>query len=211
MANIIKWLLPKEKKAFEMIAKQSENAVECAKELKSFVDKFLELERHERKSNYQTIKNIENKADELTKELIGRLNKISSHEKEDIKRIILLLDDMIDSMDSAAHRFVIFSIERKDPYITKMTNAVHEIVNELHKSLAELKNLKSIKEHSAKIHNLEKQVDGIYHEALTELFHFYKSPVDIMKIKEIYEFLEKTADKCKSVMNAIENLAPGRP
>ena len=66
--------------------------------------------------------------------------------------------------------------------------------------------MKHIKEHYLKVRNLEEEADGVYNDALSELFHFYKNPVDIIKYKEIYGILEEIIDKCKEVANLVEDV-----
>lgn len=61
MKKIIRWLVPKEEKFFEMLAEESENALESAKQLKNFVDNYSKFERSERKSKAKSIKNIKQK------------------------------------------------------------------------------------------------------------------------------------------------------
>lgn len=212
MANIIRWLVPKEKKLFEMLAEQSENVLEGAKELKNFVDNYEKFERSERKSKANAIKTIEHKNDEITHRIIERLNKafITSIDKEYIRQIAILLDDVIDLINAAALRFVLLSIERIDDYIVKLVGIIHSAAIELNKTVLDFKKTKNIKEHCAKIRSLENEADNVYHEALSELFHFYRNSIDIIKYKEIYELLEEITDKCKDAANVIESAAAKR-
>lgn len=109
MTNIMHWLVPKEEKFFEMLAEQSENAFEGAKELKNFVNNYDKFERNERKSKAQIIKTIEHKGDEITHKIIERLDKtfITPIDKEDIHQMAVLLDDVIDLINAVALRLVV--------------------------------------------------------------------------------------------------------
>ena len=208
MKKIIRWLFSKEEKFFEMLKEQAENTLEGAKELKSLINNYDKLERNERKSKAQIIKNIEHKGDEITHKIIDKLNKtfITPIDKEDIHQMAVLLDDVIDLINAVAIRFIILGIERIDEYITKLVDIIYNAVSELSKSVSDLKNLKDMKEHYAKIHNFENEADDVYHEALSELFHFYKNSIDIIKYKEIYELLESITDKCEDVVHVVENI-----
>ena len=212
MANIMRWLVPKEEKFFEMLAEQAENALEGAKELKNFVNNYDKFERTERKSKAQLIKTIEHKGDEITRKIIEKLNKtfIAPIDKEDIRQMAVLLDDVIDLINAVAIRFVLLGIERIDEHITKLADIILSAVSELNKSVLDLKKLKDIKEHYVKIHSLENEADDIYHEALSELFHFYKNSIDIIKYREIYELLEEITDKCEDVAHVIESIVVKR-
>ena len=208
MANIMHWLVPKEEKFFEMLTEQSENALEGAKELKNFVHSYSKFERSERKSKAQVIKNIEHKGDEITHKIIESLNRtfITPIDKEDIHEMAVLLDDVIDLINAVALRFVLLGVERIDGYILKLVDVILSSVAEVNKSIFDLRKLKDMREHYIRIHSLENEADEIYHEALSELFHFYKNSIDIIKYKEIYELLEKITDKCEEVTHVIESI-----
>ena len=206
MKKIMHWLVPKEEKFFDMLTEQSENALEGAKELKIFVNNYSKFERSDRKTKAHAIKTIEHKGDELTHHIIEKLNKsfITPIDKEDIHEMAVLLDDITDLINAVSLRFVLLGIERIDDYITKLVDIIANAVAEVNKNIADLRNLKHVKEHYIKIHSLENEADDVYHEALSELFHFYKNSIDIIKYKEIYELLEEIMDKCEEVTNVIE-------
>ncbi|MBI2656768.1 DUF47 domain-containing protein [Candidatus Woesearchaeota archaeon] len=208
MPNIMHWLVPKEEKFFEMLTEQSENALEGAKELRAFVNDYSKFERSERKSKAHVIKSIEHKGDEITHRIIEKLNKtfITPIDKEDIHQMAVLLDDVIDLINAVALRFVLLGVERIDGHIIKLVDIIHSSVAELNKSIPDLRKLKDMKGHYVKIHSLENEADDVYHEALSELFHFYKNSIDIIKYKEIYELLESITDKCEDVANVVESI-----
>ncbi|MBI2652252.1 DUF47 domain-containing protein [Candidatus Woesearchaeota archaeon] len=208
MPNIMHWLVPKEEKFFEMLSEQSEYALEIAKELKDFISHYHKLEKSERKSKVQIIKNLEHKGDEVTHRLIEKLDKtfITPIDKEDIHEMAVLLDDIIDLINAVTLRFLILGIERIDSHITKLVDIINNAVSEVHKSITDLRKLKNMKERYVNIHSLENEADDVYYDALSDLFHFYKNSIDIIKYKEIYELLEGVTDKCEDVANVIESI-----
>lgn len=208
MASIMHWLVPKEEKFFEMLAEQSENALEGAKQLKDFVSSYDKLEKGERKAKAQSIKSIENKGDNITHKIIEQLNKtfITPIDKEDIHQMAILLDDMTDLINAVSLRFLLLGIERTDIHINKFAGIILDCATELNKSVLDLRRLKEMNGHYVKIHSLENDADDVFCEALSELFHYYKNSIDIIKYKEIYELLEKTTDKCEEITHVIENI-----
>lgn len=208
MASIMRWLIPKEEKFFDMLSEQAENALEGAKELRSFVSNYDKLEKSERKAKAQSIKAIESKGDEITHRIMEGLNTtfITPIDKEDIHQMAVLLDDVIDLINAVSLRFVLLGVERTDVHINKFADIILACATELNKSIVDLRKLKDMKDHYVKIHSLENEADDVYHEALSELFHYYKNSIDIIKYKEIYELLEKITDKCEEVTHVIENI-----
>lgn len=209
MKKILHWLVPREKEFFELLAAQSSNALEGAKELKIFIDDYDKLERGERKARAYAIKNIENAGDDAVKKIFDRLDKKfrTAIGREGIQHMAVLLDDITDLISDASSKFVILSIERTDTHIVKLAGMAFDAVAEVDKSVLDLKKLKGMGSHCAKIRSLEKAADKVYDEALSELFHFYKNSIDIMKYREIYELLESIADKCKDVANVLDSIA----
>ncbi|MBI2658093.1 DUF47 family protein [Candidatus Woesearchaeota archaeon] len=208
MASIMHWLVPKEEKFFEMLTGQAENILEGAKSLKSFVNNYEKLEKSERKSRVAAIKSLESKGDEITHKIMDSLNTtfITPIDKEDIHQMAVLLDDVIDLINAVALRFVLLGVERTDTHIIKLADIILSCSTELNKSILDLRKLKPMNEHYVKIHSLENEADDVYHEALSELFHFYKNSIDIIKYKELYELLEEITDKCEEVTHVIENI-----
>ena len=202
------WFIPQEGQFFELLARQSENALDAATELKNFVENYEKYSSHERKSKSNSMKEIERKGDEIAHSIMEKLDTtfITPIDKEDIHRMTVLLDDVVDLINSATLRFVLLGIERIDKHIIKLVNIINHSAAELNKSVADLKKLKHVKEHYIKIHSFENEADEVYYEALSELFHFYKNPIDIMKYKEVYELLEGVTDKCKDAANVIESI-----
>lgn len=208
MTNILHWIMPKEEKFFDMLTEQAENVLHGANELRDFVDSYPKLGRSERNSRTKAIKNIEHKGDEITHKVIEGLNKtfVTPIDKEDIHQMTVLLDDVIDLINAVALRLVLLGIERIDNHITKLVGITHSAASELNKSVLDLRKLKNMREHHVRIHSLENEADDVYHEALSELFHFYKNSIDIIKYKEIYELLEEITDKCEDVADIIETI-----
>jgi len=209
MKRMMRWLVPKETEFLEMLAEQSQNILEAAKELKKLLDDYSEIGRGERKARAYAIKKIEQKGDETTKRIFERLNKNfrTFIDKEHIRQMAIILDDIIDLINIAASRFVILSIERIDDNMAKLVDVVNSIASEVNESILGLKKLKNLGEHCRKIRELEKKADNIYQSALSDLFHFYKNSIDIIKNKEIYDFLENTADRCKDLANVLDDIA----
>ena len=209
MKRIMHLFARKRRGFLEMLDEQAGNMSAGAKELKIFIDDFQNLERSERKSRAQSIKSIERKGDEIAREIFERLekNKDAPFEKGDIRQITVILDDILDLVNDAASKFVILSIERIDNNIIKLVDLAVEIINEAKDMVYNFKKIKSVRDNCSKICGLESRMDEGYNEALSELFHFYKNSIDIMKCKEIYGLLEKIADKCKDAANAAESIA----
>jgi uncharacterized protein len=56
------------------------------------------------------------------------------------------------------------------------------------------------------IKKYEHEADGIYRNAIAELFETNNNPIEVIKLKEIYENLEESLDKCQDVADIVEDI-----
>ena len=52
----------------------------------------------------------------------------------------------------------------------------------------------------------EEAADQLVRTAVAGLFQDEKDPIRLIKLKEIYEFLEQTTDYCEDVADALQNV-----
>ena len=208
MKNVLHWIVPKEKKFFELLAEQSENALKGVNELKSFIDSYPNIEKSERKLKAALIKEIERHGDELQNQIIENLDKNlkTPFDREDIRKLTDLLDDIIDLTNTVSSRLITLSIERIDENTQKFADLIVKIAEEVDEGVSDLKKLKDAEEHCKKILKLESEADKLFDNALSDLLHYYKNPVDVIKYKEIYDLLENISNKCKNVSVAINSV-----
>ena len=207
MTNLVNWLLPKEKKFFLMLKDQASNVVEVASEFKNLIDNYNSLSDVKRKELVKKIKEIESKGDNIVHNIIGSLDKafITPIDKEDIHRLSMLLDDAIDFIYATSIRLTIFKISRINDHIRKLSDIILETVKKIELGVIGVSKLKSMNRFYIDIHTLENKADDIYHEALGDLFN-KKDPIEIIKYREIYEYLENITDRCEDIANVIESI-----
>src|SRR6266496_5812097 len=100
-------LIPRDTSFFTMFSKIADNLISGARVL---VNLFEHYENTEDKT--AEIKRIEHVGDELTHSVLTKLNTtfITPFDREDIHRLASSLDDVLDYMNSAATRLVIYKI-----------------------------------------------------------------------------------------------------
>jgi uncharacterized protein Yka (UPF0111/DUF47 family) len=65
---------------------------------------------------------------------------------------------------------------------------------------------KKLIEHCIEINRVEELVDNVVRDAVRVLFDSETDPIKLIKLKEIYEFLEQTTDYCEDVADALQNV-----
>ena len=209
MKKIMGWLIPKDRKLFDMLAEQSSNILEEAKELGNFIHEYSKFERNERKAKASSIKSIGDKAGKLKYDITNKLRRSSAAGRIDTINVAMTLQEIADLISDSALKFVILGIERVDDYILKLADVLQNSVECLNKITLSLKKPSEIKSHYERLQNLKLEAEGIYNEALSELFHFYKNSIDIMKYREIYDLLGAAIKKCRDAAGMIEEM-PGK-
>jgi predicted phosphate transport protein (TIGR00153 family) len=199
-------LLPRETSYFDQFEQHGRKTVEGCRA-------FLELIDHlaEAPMRVTAIKQIEEQCDTITHAVVASLHKtfITPIDRNDIYRLITKMDDVMDYVDAACERIVLYDItvptkEMRDLGDTLLTCA--EAVLEAVAGLRNLKNSDAILEKCVEINRLENVADGQLRAALARLFREEKDPIAIIKWKEIYEHLEGATDRCEDVANVIEGV-----
>ena len=96
-------LIPKEESFFELFEHAANNAHAAASAFDDMLEHYDEIDERIRK-----IKDLEHVGDQVTHETIERLNRtfITPMDREDIHELICRVDDIVDLVDTAAHRIV---------------------------------------------------------------------------------------------------------
>ena len=208
MKNILNIFIPKEEIFFDMLKKQSENAVRSSLILKELLDNYETLSETEKKFQVEKIEELEKRGDKQTHEIMETLDKtfITPIDREDIHAACILLDDVIDLIEEVAKKFLLFRIENPSDDMKNLARLITQAVKEADEGIYNLKNFKKIKQSCINIHNSENEANSVHYKAMAELFHNGKLPIDVIKEKDIYEILEKITDKCEDIAHILESI-----
>jgi predicted phosphate transport protein (TIGR00153 family) len=199
------WIIPQEKHFFDMLEEQADIVLEGAESLLDMVKNFNSVaEKRDR------IKDIEHKGDEMVHTIAEALTKtfVTPIDQEDISKLTSRLDDILDYIEAASHRLWSYEIKSIPPDMVKLTEVILTSSREVNHAVKDLRNFKKKNEilsHCIEINRLENTGDDITHVAVAELFKKYNA-VDIIKLKEIYEYLEEATDKCEDAADVIKDV-----
>lgn len=208
MANILKFLVPQDKKFFQLFEKASANLLDTSKTLVEMVntpstDKRRELIRE--------IERLEHVGDGLTHETLNELstNFITPFDREDIHDMVAALDDVVDFIHGSAKRIELYKLADIPPAVRKLADLVLQGALELHTAVSNLKDIKKpdlIREACVKINSIENHADDVFDMAIAQLFDEEKDAIKLIKTKEVLSALETATDKCEDVANAISSM-----
>ena len=169
------------------------------------------INNYENVSTKETgIKDLEHNGDLIAHSIFNTLDKtfVTPLDREDISRLAASIDNILDSADGAADRFVLFKIKKPTPYMAELANYIKLSAAEIHGLVSKLRNMKDAVEiinHCRNIGKHEHDADQVYRKAVAELFET-GDPIEIMKMKEVYDALEKATDMCVDVADVIEDV-----
>src|SRR6266581_2317658 len=185
-------IIPREAKFFEMFAEQASNLTQGARLLSAILEDYTNVE-----VRVKQLKDIEKRADEVTHTILTKLNQsfITPFDREDIHRLASSLDDVLDYVDAAGERLVIYKISTPPSAAGELAGIVVRQCENLEKAVALLEKNQGMIDYLVEINRLENEADAVSRKAIGKLFEYEKDPISLIKLKELYEVLEMATDK----------------
>jgi predicted phosphate transport protein (TIGR00153 family) len=207
--SLIRMLLPKEERFHELLGRDTDNLVRAVK-LFSDIARSADLE--DRRVKAVELKAIEHEGDSITRQVFEALNSsfITPFDRDDIRSLTMDLDDILDYLEAVAQYLVMLEIHESTPALQQFAAILVAMIEEIHKATGliwDMSNEKGIHDSIVHISELENQADSLYNTVIADLFKKEgRSPVEIMKWKEVYDQLEDACDACKDYTHVLGNV-----
>ena len=202
----MRWFLPKTEDFNALFAQSSANIVRG-------VILFRELAGNlgSARTYVDQLKEIEHEGDRITHQTLDKLNTsfITPIDREDIHVLATRLDDILDSTDSAAQRILVYKVTEVPARFLSLADLLVESSKEVQKAVSALQDRKrraAALTSCVEINRLENEADVIHREALGELFANSHDAIAVIKLKELFQFLEDATDRCEDVANIVESI-----
>jgi predicted phosphate transport protein (TIGR00153 family) len=203
-------LAPRERGFYPLFTRAAENIVVA-------VDHLAELIATPppgRAAIARKVKEAENAGDDVTHEIMVKLNStfVTPFDREDIYRLASSLDDVVDEVEEAADRIVLYRLGDLPSGITDQCEVLRRAAAVTASAMPRLAAVSELHQYTVAVNSLEDEGDGIYRALLAELLapHTGQPSGDVLtvlKIKEVVETLEKAADAFETVANTVESIA----
>jgi len=158
------------------------------------------------------IKAYEKKGDKILVQIFEELNKtfITPFDREDIHNLANCLDDVMDRMNSCAKKIMLYrprQIPEGALILAQLVNRASDIILNAVSELSSIKkNASNIKKLCNELHEIENSADEVYEDFLSNLFANEKDNIEVIKLKEILQELEKAADAAEDVGKIIKTI-----
>lgn len=200
--------MPKEVKFFDLFDAHTKEIVRGADALVHFMA-ALNRSPEEAQAQAANIDAIESRADKVTRETVSLLHStfITPLDRDEIHQLIRGLDDVLDTIQDATRTVTVFDIRRATPEAIRFAEIIRASAERLAHAVSLLSNMKNgpdILATCREIDLLENEADDVLRTALSKLFREEPDVRELIKLKEIYELLEKVTDHCDDVGNLLE-------
>jgi predicted phosphate transport protein (TIGR00153 family) len=199
-------LLPKDTVFYDLFDNIADRVVASATHLHKLVQDFPRID-----GAIQMIRNEEHEADNLCHAALDRLDRtfITPFDREDIHTLVGGLDDIVDAIDALAKRMPLFHVKGIPSGFIKQTEVLLAAARAVDEAVSRLRRTRKLSELSDKlieIHHQESVGDDNHHAAMSELFGGEVEPLEVMKWKELYDYIEEAIDGCEDVGNTLERI-----
>jgi predicted phosphate transport protein (TIGR00153 family) len=153
----------------------------------------------------------EKEADEVRRIFIDELNRtfVTPFDREDLFALSRTIDDVVDYAYSTVSEMEILKVETTS-YMQRMASLLRDAAYELLQAVDRLENHPRVAtEHAQRAKALENRVEGVYREALADLFSNVEDIqhiVSMLKLREVYRHLSNAADRGDEAANVIADI-----
>ncbi|HZM18805.1 MAG TPA: DUF47 family protein [Gaiellaceae bacterium] len=196
-------LVPRTSEFYDLFTAAGENALEAARLVDARFRAFPEREVRQAQ-----VKELENKGDDLTREIIELLNTqyITPFDREDIYELAKAIDDVVDFIENASDLLTLYKVERTMAQSLEQCRILVEAVEHLSRAIGELRGLRNAERHLIEVKAREDQADSLLREAIAGLFENHVDPVEVIRWKDIFEALEDAIDACETAADVVGNI-----
>ena len=207
--SIFAWFMPKEPK-FNALLKQM--AIVSAESSVLIMECVKNIEYETVIEYAKKIKAYEKEGDKILVRIFDELNTtfITPFDREDIHDLANCLDDVMDHIHSCSKKIMLYRPKKMPESALKLAQLVNRASDLVLNAVMELSSIKNnaatIKKRCNELHEIENSADDVYESFLSDLFANEKDNIEVTKLKEIMQELEKATDAAEDVGNIIKTI-----
>lgn len=204
--------LPREGSFFQMFNQHADRVLEAAQAFSHLVEHFDDPVARER--YFAEVDAAERAADRVTHDINVALHKtfITPIGREQIHSLTNTLDDVADLLQDSAQAIALYDVHSMDEAIVRLSSLclkscerVKTAVDLLGK-LADPDAAQAALKTCEEIDKLESDADFVLRNAISTLFREEPDVREVIKLKAVYELLERVTDVCEDVGEHIEGI-----
>ncbi|WP_175779320.1 DUF47 domain-containing protein [Burkholderia anthina] len=198
--------LPVENRFFDLFDTHAQHIVASAGELQMLLGNLADAEL--RTNNVQI---AERTGDKLAHEAIELLHKtfITPIDRDEIHKLVTTMDDILDLMEDVATTVVVYDVKSVTAEASELAEIVTQAARQAQLAVNRLSDMKQsaqILKACEEIDALETRADRVLRAAISKLFRDDIDVKTLIKLKGVYDLLERITDKFEDVANIIEGI-----
>ena len=207
--TILSVFTPKDGKFLPLLQELADTMVQAGTSLREL---FINTQNELRADICKQIKSKESEGDVISAQVLKELNDtfITPFDREDINDLTDKIEDVIDSIHKTAQKVLLYNPDKFPVHAIELAEIVHRGTLEIKGAVDGLDHLRKSDEvfskHYQKIKALEETADGVYERGIMSLFKDETNTVELIKLKEIIQGLEKTANKVNTVGKVLKTI-----
>jgi len=210
LQEMFQWLVPRDERFRALFREDAENLRVVGRLL---FEVLRETDVNRLREKALELKNQEHRGDEITRQVFDTLNHsfLTPIDREDIRELASGIDDVLDDMEMVSSLMVQFKLRGGSEEILQMSQILASCSEEIEKLVAlfwDPDKAKEVERGMVRVSELENQADALFNLMITKLFESAKpeSAIEVMKWKEVYQALEDSVDRAKTVAHTIGNI-----
>lgn len=207
MLNLVRKVMPREDRFFDMFEKHSKILVDAA-------DALARLLEGDNAKAHEELGQLEDAADDVTAEVLTAVRRsfITPFDRSAITHLITAMDDAVDEMWHTAKTVGIYEVTEFQPKMRESAELAREQARLVQEALPLLRNIgrnnARILDLTEKVVRLEGRGDDLHDEGLRDLMlrHGRERPLDFFVGREIYRYVERVLDRMQDVADEIHGI-----
>lgn len=206
--SFIRWFLPREDKFFDFLEQQAVVAHRGAQALAGFGG----AAKGSAPEVNAAVQALEHEGDRVVHEMEEALAKtfVTPLDREDLQRLSMELDDVLDLTNGAARGAVLYGVERPTEAMVALIGLLVRSTELLARSLPKLRkhDYPGLVEDARELRKLEKEADQVFRADVSRLFHAVDTDArEVFRQKAVLDDLEMAIDHCEHVGTTLAHLA----
>ncbi|MCA8060949.1 MULTISPECIES: DUF47 domain-containing protein [unclassified Burkholderia] len=198
--------LPVENRFFDLFDTHAQHIVLAACEVQMLLDNLDDAELA--MANVQT---TERTGDKLAHDAIDLLHKtfITPLDRDEIHKLVTTMDDILDLMEDVATTVVVYDLKSVTEEASELADIVVQSALQAQIAvnlLSDMKESAQILKACEEIDTLETRADRVLRSAISKLFRDDIDVKTLIKLKGVYDLLERITDKFEDVANIVEGI-----
>jgi predicted phosphate transport protein (TIGR00153 family) len=203
MSSIAKFLRGSDREYFDLFERAGTNIENATRLLEEMLADYPE-----RRDLAGEIREREHDGDQLTHEIIRRLNQtfVTPIDREDILQLASALDDIVDYTEEVADYLGLYRIEAPMVQAQTLAGVLRAAGHQIAEAIPLVRGFKDIGSYIVEVHRLENEADRIVREAIASLFEVGIDPMVVIRWKDIFERLENAIDSTERAAYILEGI-----